>query len=271
LFNRIIDTLNSVQVQIFKNNVLFSSPSVSYNNTLPKLISITRPSTLSETSYEIYITNVLFSFSPDVDTINENTYEIRLTFNFTQDISWQNSNLNMLEFGYRVNTSIGSSVLNGASFVDNTSSGSNYTSSNFNLQNKNIFFNGTGEISSNEINTKTINIENSLRCNLIQPLNSNINLRNNLYVNSDNVNISVPLIFRNPLAGFYISGNPFQAKQVYNVICSTARLIGDADNYWVVNAGYKFVVYYDNNYAGNSAEINNVNGSLPLSITSLDV
>ena len=257
--NIIKDTLNSVQYIIYKNGVFFSSGECTTTDILPKTVGIASTSSLSSRDYEIYFTNVKFSFIPTFEKTTA-VYTIYITPSYNIDIPLQSDNIIIESFGYYSNTNISTSTYP----ISDGSYGSSFSSSAYTFSDYgDKYLDGIGSAKLNnvltnyidnqfEISTNTL-ITDSLASTTIN--NSGTMITNNLFCNG-----SINGRMNNGLAGYHIDGaSNYISTPIFCSMRSFGR--GDTDDYYFVNPGFKIDIYDGNNYSGFLQSFDNTNGT----------
>jgi hypothetical protein len=268
LVTRLYDTLNSVSYIVYKNNSFFTSGTCTYSDTLPKTIYFFEYSSTSTRNYECYMTNASMEFLTTDEDV-DNVYKVNYIINHTSDTSWQSYNLNIINQCVYVNTNINSSTvtINGSG-----GPGSSYVFVNYSLSDQNNYFSGTGQIMSNQLISNTINNQNAITTNQINSLNGFITNMNSTNVNSTNVNstnvnstniYSSYITSRNITAG-YICDGPISGRfNMYPIVCSQKYMNpNNADDFYIIGPGYKFIVYQDDNYSNTNFTADNTNNNV---------
>lgn len=281
LFNVIYDTLNNVTYTVTKNGAFHVSGTCSFNNTLPNAtIHVQSTSSTTSRTYEVYVTNASCSFTTD-DTDTQDTYTVYFTMNFTSDVSWQNYNFVSEEFGYYVNTEqSGSTIpLNGGG------PGSNYQAYVFSTQ-VNV---------SHVTNASDVTMNNAIVSNVYaQSLRAQSVERYNDATPATMVNTKLQASYSNVITSpaTYIgvwmlntTVNDYKLDKFHFVPCSVANTQA-IDDYWIICAGYKVVLYRYTNYQIVSGQrpwsgstdwdsqtrtIDNTNGTNFISLSSTDI
>jgi len=279
-----------------KNNVLFTSGTCSYSDTLPKNVALIITSSTSNIYFECYMTNAICSFTP-TDEISISEYKILYTINYsslaytTNDNTGNNmtNNLNMVEFNYRINTDQTTTTQTLAIGGSYTNYGNNYSTANFSTQKINSYFNGTGELKTNDFTSNNILNQNSITTNILNSTTLYSTTINSTTINSTSINVptigsttinsayitasntittqslnskysTIDTYFtaRNITAAYLIDGSISSRPIMYPIVCSTKNLHpNDTDDSYIVNAGYKIITYYDGNYSGISNTYDN--------------
>lgn len=252
--NIIKDTLTSVQYSVSKNGVFFTSGTCVTNNEMPKLVGIASQSSLSSREYEIYMTNVTFSFTPTFDNEND-VYTVFLTPTYNVNIPLQSDNIIIESFGYFTNTNISTStypVSDGEPGINFSSS--SYTFTDYGTQ----FINGLGTAKLNNVYSNNINNQFNITTDSLTSTsinNSGTMVTNNLFCNG-----SITGRMNNGLAGYHIDGGSnFISTPIFCSMRSFGR--GDTDDFWFVNPGFKIDIYDGNNYSGFLQSFDNTSGT----------
>lgn len=152
--NNIAETISSVAYTINKNGQYFTNGTCTYTDTLPKTVAIQAVTTQSF-SYEVYLTNANFSFTPSV-TDKGAVYSIYFTIN-NNSVFTPLANTITETFGFYVNTTRSTSSMT----LYSGSYGANYKATSYTLSNEILPTLATDSICyTNSINTKSIIIEN---------------------------------------------------------------------------------------------------------------
>lgn len=257
--NIIKDTLNSVQYTVYKNGVFFSSGACTTTDELPKTIGIASTSSLSSREYEIYFTNIQFSFIPTFEKAT-GVYTVYITPSYSIDIPLQSDNIIIESFGYYSNTNISTSTYP----VSDGAPGSNYSSSGYTFSDYgDKYLTGIGSAKLNNVLTNYIDNQfeistNTLKTNSLSSAsisNSGTIVTNNLFANGTIVGR-----MNNGLAGYHIDGSAnFISTPIFCSMRSFGR--GDTDDYWFVNPGFKIDIYDGNNYSGFLQSFDNTSGT----------
>lgn len=283
---RHFETLSSITAYYTKNDVFVSNLTVTTNNTLPATKQYNYIS--SPYNYEQYFTNATCNFLPSLDRTNTTTYKVYFTFTFSYstDIA-DNAGTTS---GYYVNTSV-SNTQGTTLFI--TSSGSNFATTSFtlspfdvnymsgnnnsqlqindlisnNISNQNTI--KTNDLISNAINTTTlssttINNSGTTTTNIISSssinnsggittntttVTANATINNNLYVKNNIKSKSL-------IPGYLFDGS--NSFLCYPIPCSMKGFRpADVDDYFLINPGFYFAVYENDNYGGNQFILSN--------------
>lgn len=252
--NIIEDTLQSVSFTINKNGAFFSSGDCQTSDTLPKTVRIASTSSLSAREYEVYMTNVSFSFIPSFEKQTD-LYTILITPTYSINVPIQGDNLVVESFGYFTNTSV-----SGTTYPLSVGSpGANFSSSSYTLSDYgNKYLTGIGSAKLNNLLTNTIDNQFSISTDTLksQTINNSTNL------NTTNFYCSGSFKANNGLAGYHIDGvSNFLSTPIFCSMRSFGR--GDTDDYWFVNPGFRIDIYDSNYYSGYLQTFDNTDGTSP--------
>jgi hypothetical protein len=79
--------------------------------------------------------------------------------------------------------------------------------------------------------------------------NIHVNSTNGVTIQSTKTQIKGKLISRNITAGYMVNGNVDIGTEFYPIICSTRKFRpANVDDYYIVNPGYKFTIYRNDDY-----------------------
>jgi hypothetical protein len=253
-----------------KNDVLFDSGTCTYSDVLPKELYINAPTSLSNISYDCYMTNAIMSFIPTDETAS-NTYKITYSINYSFNYDWQSFNINVSSAGFYFNTNINNSTIG----ILSGSIGQNYQSVNYSLSNPtNYYYSGNGEVKMNLITSNTIYNQNNINTSsLITSSLTSTNLTTlnltSTNLTTSNLTISNNFISRNITAGYLIDGASTGRFVLYPIICSLKNLNpNDGEDSFIINAGYRFLLFSDPNYGGSSYSVDNTWGTTFTKMTS---
>lgn len=256
LFNRIYDTLNSINFTINRNGSFYASGVCSYNNTIPNTtIEVLSESSSSSRNYEIYITNAICSFLPAISTTTD-TYSVLFTFNATSDTSFQSFNFISESYGYNVNTTISTSTITpfAGSFGTNYQAYSFSSASNLNYVTNSSSVTTNDIISNNIFNQTSINT-NNLLTNNINSSSSSINVLQNIKANPSKAIMSPSTYFGLFVIDDTLDG--YKINKMYPIPCSL-KSGGTNDDLWILCAGYKVVFYRNADYVINAGATSGV-------------
>lgn len=244
LANLIEDTLLSVGYTIFKNGSYWGSGTCPTTDTLPKSVRITSSSSTSSRNYEIYMTNISFSFIPPFEN-SINVFTFYITPNYNTSVLIQSENLIVENFGYFTNTNVSTSTYP----LTEGTPGTNYTSSSFTFSDYGLKYStGSGVVKLNKLLTNTIDNQNDISTNTLTSTTIN---SNNLYC-SGNIRIN------NGLAGYHIDGTSNYLPTP--IFCSMKSFLrSNTDNCWFLNAGFKVELFNSPNYVSFITTLDNTN------------
>lgn len=259
--NNIQDILNGVNYTIFKNGVSFATGSCNVNNSLPKVIGITSSSSTNSRSYEVYMTNIIFTFTPDYQKVSA-TYSFSFTPQFEIDIPFQESNIVIEEFGYYVNTAqSGTTTGLSIGFPGNNFSSANYSLTEYGTK----YLTGSGTVKLNDVFTNTIDNQNNISTN---SLTVSTTTTSNTFQGA-NVYCSGNFRANAGLAGYHIDGTAnFLPTPVFCSLKSFGR--ANTDNYWYINPGFRIDIFNGNDYVSFIRSMDNTNGTNGVLFTLLD-
>jgi len=252
------ETLTSISAYYTITNLQnATSLTITTNNTLP--ISKTYTYSNSSFNYEQYFTNVSLTIPAYTLPSNANL-EYKVYFNFTASMAGNFQDGGGTVNGYYVNTDVSDKTGN-VNFL--SPSGSNYSSTSFTIQYTSAVYlpNTPSEvktstlISNNQINqfniqTNSINASTANISNIANITNANISNGNANLNTLGIVNGYASGAFRckNFIAGYFINTLPYQ---LFPVFCSLNRLSpNNDDDGWIINPGYKFLIYDSTFYLG---------------------
>lgn len=255
-YNFFEDILNSVNFTIYKNNNLFSSGVCTYTDSMPRIVRTNSDARLTSRNYEIYITNVRFSFTPTYSINTSDIYTMYLTPNYTINIPDTapklggsyivSSNIIIEQFGYFANTSqSGTTVV-----LSNSNAGLQFSSTSFTTSSSGNYYNLGGIMKTNLIVSNDIDNQNSIKTNSI---NTN-SLTCNNYIKAKSI-----------IAGYYVNNG----TQFVPIFCSQKQLFpNDSDSFWIIMPNYQFFVYEAANYSGNLQILQNLTNNEPVVVGS---
>lgn len=265
--NIIRDTLNSVTYTINKNGSVFLTGTCITNNTLPNsTIVVTNTASTATRSYEVYITNASVSFTPTESSLVD-VYQVYYTMNNTSDTTWQSSNFVNLAFGYNINGTQATATL-----TPNTGTyGANFSAVSYSMSSISSYLTNNSvlylnEVVANNINTQYEVSSNKMITNEVITNTTTTNTINSSIIFNENYIVSKKLV-----CGYFFDGANAGASTKHPIFGSTATMYANADDYWIIEPGYKFVFYNNNNYDGTGlqATIINTNSTEPLFISSV--
>lgn len=245
--NIIEDTLQSVNFTINKNGSFFSSGICQTSDVLPKTVRIASTSSLSSREYEVYMTNVSFSFIPSFEKQTD-LYTIQITPTYLIDVPIQGDNLVVESFGYFTNTNISGTTYN----LSVGTPGANYTSSSYFLTDYgDKYLTGIGSVKLNNVLTNTIDNQFNISTNTLSSQTTNTD---NFYCSSRNFKAFTGL------AGYFVNGQI--AFELHHIFCSLKEMKpNDFDSYIIVFPGYKIITYNNAQYSGTTQTFDNTNGT----------
>jgi hypothetical protein len=270
--NIIEDTLNSVGYTIYKNGLFFGSGTCPTTDTTPKLIHIYSTSSTTSRNYEVYITNISFSFIPPFEKTS-NVFTFYITPNYNIDVLLQADNLIVENFGYFTNTNISTSTY---PLTAGTTPGLNYSSSSYSFTDYGLkYLTGLGSsklnsvISNNidnqfQIKTDSLVANSTTSTNISSTsINSSTIQTNNLYCPIDST-----IKMNYGLAGYAIDGPPFLATPIFCSLRSYGR--ANTDNIYYLNPGYKVELFNGVDYVSFIALLDNTDNPTGNSFTLSD-
>ena len=283
------DRVLQITCNIYRNNVIFLSTPCICNNTIPQpqLMTIRADTSLSEKWFDLYITNARITFTPSItETID--TY--RIEYIITAASSVENSaNFVSLDYGFYVNTN--SSTFNKSSsdiIFTAGSGGTNYSAySRLNAFKNDFITNGVSRTYTNNLVSNNLANQGSMSTN---------SLIVNTSFQTDTITINGPLIGKanKPITsgGTYIGAyfinialNEYKLDR-FNFVPASVAVAGERDDYWIVSAGYKLVLYRFSNYVilegfrpwsgstdwdSQTRTLDNTNGTTFISLASIDI
>jgi len=128
--NIIEETLVNVGYTIYKNGVFFGSGACPTTDTLPRTVKIVSSSSTTSRNYEVYMTNVSFSFIPPYE-IADNIFTFYITPTYSFNVPIQADNLITEYLGYYTNTNVSTSTY---PLSDGTTAGANYDLNKLHIQ-----------------------------------------------------------------------------------------------------------------------------------------
>ena len=172
------------------------------------------------------------------------------------------TNVSINELIVNNNTSLNSLLVQNASTLNSLTVNNNSTLNNLTVNNNSTL---------NSLTVQNTSSLNTINVNTINNNSADINIRNNIIVYNNYVNVLNPLIYQDLTAGYYIDGASSGNKVLYPIVCSINRIVIDIDDAWIVKAGFKFVLYDGVNYSSLLGTIDNTSGLTPLAIQSTSI
>lgn len=251
-YTTLYDRVLQVNCNIFRNNVAFTSLPCVCNNTIPQpsLMTFRADTSLTEKWFDIYITNATVTFTPSI-TETTDTYRIEYIITSASGVA-DPDNFVSLDYGFYVNAN--SSTFNKSSgdiILQTGAGGTNYVAYSRTTAFKNDYVvNGSSRMYANNLATNNILNQGSMSTNSLVVSTS---------IQTNSLSINAPLTAQpnKPITspatyvGVWMVNaavNDYKLDK-FNAVLASVAVAGERDDYWIICAGYKVVLYRYSNYA----------------------